>query len=257
MIGRSALISVVLLFGLGCSARSSEKNRNSLILSGLQNIARNSAGSLKENFSSLSVSVSERNLQSQGLRDAQSQIPELFVHIRYADTSNFTGKPLYVGLNKCYLHPLALKKLEKAADLLARAYPHLRLLVWDCARPMHIQKLLWERAPVPKSEKWKYLSNPNRGSLHNYGLAVDVTLADAGGRPLDMGTDYDHFGAEAQPVMEDILLQSGKLSDTVLANRRLLRRIMQAAGFSAIPHEWWHFNAVSRTTAETHYTLLP
>lgn len=196
-------------------------------------------------------------LQSYGLLDAQVRIPLLQVHIRYADSSNFTGKPLYVGLKKCYLHPLALKKLEKAASLLAREHPHLRLMVWDCARPMHIQKRLWEKASVPKTEKWKYLSNPNRGSLHNYGLAVDLTLADSLGHPLDMGTDFDHFGVEAHPIMEEVLHQRGKLSDSVLANRRRLRRLMQAAGFSTIPHEWWHFNAVSRATAETYFTLVP
>lgn len=253
--GIGLVIPGMVFLSLGCFARPSGRVLSAS--SGIKNLALQSSYMPRKRALIKMAPETDRYLQSFGLLDARKHIPGLLVQIRYADSSNFTGKPLYLGLKRCYLHPLALKKLQKAAALLARQYPNLRILVWDCARPMHVQRLLWDAAPLPKSEKWKYLSNPNRGSLHNYGLAIDLTLADSLGVPLNMGTDYDHFGWEAHPVMEKRLRQSGILTDSVLANRRLLRSIMQAAGFNPIPHEWWHFNAVSRTTAENHFTLLP
>lgn len=196
-------------------------------------------------------------MQSMGLVDIQQEGLKIFVRLRYADSSNFAGRPLYVGLSRCYLHPIAARRLKKAVLLLAQEYPGLRLLIWDCARPLSVQHSLWQGLNVPRFEKGKYVSNPMRGSVHNFGLAVDVTLADSLGRPLDMGTDFDHFGPEAQPVMEEKLRAQGLLSDTVLKNRRILRRVMVASGFHTIPHEWWHFNAVSRQTASEKFEIIP
>ncbi|MCS6980661.1 MAG: M15 family metallopeptidase [Flavobacteriales bacterium] len=196
-------------------------------------------------------------MQSFGLVDVQQEGLDVFVDLRYADSNNFAGRPLYVGLSRCYLHPLAASRLKKAVQMLAREYPGLRLLIWDCARPLSVQHSLWQGLKVPRLEKGKYVSNPRWGSVHNFGLAVDLTLADSLGRALDMGTDFDHFGPEAQPVMEENLRAQGLLSDSILKNRRILRRVMVASGFHPIPHEWWHFNAVSRQTALEKFKIIP
>jgi len=199
----------------------------------------------------------ELKLQDLGLVDIQTYVPDAIVWIRYADSSNFTGKPIYRGLKKCYLQNLAAEKLKKANELLKSEFPQLRFLIWDCARPLSAQKRLWNEAPLTKAEKWKYLSNPDQGSVHNFGLAIDLTLADSSGRMLDMGTDFDYFGEAAQPIREVESVMQGIISESALKNRKLLRKIMRRAGFSYIPHEWWHFNALPREEAIRRYSLLP
>lgn len=201
--------------------------------------------------------IQKFSMENFGLIQIQPKPKRLFIHMRYADTTNFLHQPVYPNSCGCFVHPYALKLLDKALDIFEKEYPDLGLLIWDCARPLSVQKQLWEKAEIPRTEKWKYLSHPERGSVHNFGLALDLTLADTSGRPLDMGTDFDHFGPEAQPVMEDILWKNGVLSEHVLNNRRLLRRIMRRAGFFPIPHEWWHFNAMSRRTASEKFSLIP
>ena len=102
-----------------------------------------------------------------------------------------------------------------------------------------------------------YVSNPaNGGGLHNYGMAVDVTILDKTGTPLPMGTPFDFFGEEAHTNNEEALLDAGKIDRTAYNNRRLLRRIMRNAGFRIIPYEWWHFNACSRAEARLSYPVL-
>jgi D-alanyl-D-alanine dipeptidase len=101
------------------------------------------------------------------------------------------------------------------------------------------------------------VSNPAKGGgLHNYGMAVDVTIANASGAPLPMGTPFDHFGEEAHTDREDVLLKSGKISREAFLNRRLLREVMRQAGFRTILYEWWHFNACSRSEARLYYRII-
>ena len=125
----------------------------------------------------------------------------------------------------------------------------LSLMFYDDARPMDVQKEMWDK--VRGTDKRVYVSNPaNGGGLHNYGAAVDLTLVDATGLPLPMGSPFDWFGDEARPDREEELIKQGKMILLHLHNRRLLRKVMTDAGFKILPSEWWHFNLVSREEAK-------
>ena len=121
---------------------------------------------------------------------------------------------------------------------------------------MSVQKKMWN--VVEGTSKYKYVSNPNRGGgLHNYGLAVDISIQDSLGQPLPMGTKVDHLGVEAHITDEIGLVHNGKISETERQNRLLLRKVMKEAGFRALPSEWWHFNFCSRDVAKQKYKLIP
>ena len=100
----------------------------------------------------------------------------------------------------------------------------------DCYRPLPIQQRLWD-----KFQNASYVTPPSKGSMHNRGLAVDLTIVDAEGNELDMGTKFDFFGKEAHHTFTNH-------SDTILANRTLLKTTMEASGFKSIRTEWWHYS---------------
>ncbi|KRP13900.1 MAG: hypothetical protein ABR95_12550 [Sphingobacteriales bacterium BACL12 MAG-120813-bin55] len=191
-----------------------------------------------------------------GLQDIGS-IEGVLVQLKYSTTDNFMHRDMYGDLEKAYLLPDAAQKLERAAQALLREYPDLRLLVYDGARPHAIQQLMWDSVDLPQDLKVQFLSHPDQLSLHNYGAAVDITLSDANGNPLDMGTAYDDAARLSYPSLEATFLASGQLSEAQVANRRLLRRLMTEAGFTGIDSEWWHFNHCTRAYAAEHYQLLP
>lgn len=194
-------------------------------------------------------------LKNKGMVDVGLLDPTIRVQLVYATADNFLGETVYSGITRAWLHPEAAQKLLKAQQLLKKEHPDLTLVVYDAARPMSVQRKMW--ALVRGTDKVNYVSNPsNGGGLHNYGMAVDVTLLDHTGTPLPMGTPFDFFGEEAHTHNEDTLLESGKITRREYDNRRLLRRIMRNAGFRVIPYEWWHFNACSRAEARQSYPVL-
>jgi D-alanyl-D-alanine dipeptidase len=107
-----------------------------------------------------------------------------------------------------------------------------RIKLYDCYRPLDIQKKMWKIVSNPM-----YVADPKKGSIHNRGGAVDITLVDKNGNELDMGTKFDHFGKEAG---HNYL----QLSENVLENRTLLREVMLNNGFTAFESEWWHYNSI-------------
>ena len=113
----------------------------------------------------------------QGFVDVRSLDSTIQVSLMYARADNFTGKILYTDLHEAYLHPKAARALVRAQQILKEKHPGLSLKVYDAARPMHIQQKMWNAvAGTPKNI---YVSNPrNGGGLHNYGMAVDLTLCD-------------------------------------------------------------------------------
>ena len=146
--------------------------------------------------------------------------------------------------------------LEEAQRLLKEEHPSYSLIVYDAARPMSVQQTMWNA--VKGTPKYIYVSNPARGGgLHNYGLAVDVSIVDGEGKPLPMGTPVDHLGREAHITAEAELVAQGKLTEAERQNRLLLRRVMKAAGFRPLPSEWWHFNRYSRQTAKERFQAIP
>jgi D-alanyl-D-alanine dipeptidase len=177
------------------------------------------------------------------------------VHLVYATSSNFMNKAVYDGLTKAWLHPDAAQKLIRAQQNLKREHPAWSLLVYDAARPMEVQRQMWEL--VRGTKNVYYVANPaNQNGRHNYGMAVDVTIVDEQGKPLPMGTPFDFFGEEAHTDKEDALVKAGKITEHEFQSRRLLRRVMQQAGFTTITSEWWHFNACSSREAKARYQLI-
>lgn len=199
----------------------------------------------------------EQAMIRQGLVDIQKLDPSIRVELKYSTTDNFVGKDVYGDLTRAYLQPMAAQKLAKASKELQNRHPELRLLVYDATRPRSAQWDLWNTLKhLPVNERGKYVSNPRNGSVHNYGCAVDLTLATKDGKPLDMGTKFDYFGELAYPEKEDQLLKQGKLTAKQVENRRLLRSVMKKAGFSSLKAEWWHFNALSRAEAKNRYSII-
>lgn len=147
--------------------------------------------------------------------------------IRYATTNNFVGEKMY-ECGRCYLTSKAAAQLMMAHEELQ--LKGLGLKMYDCYRPKPVQQKLWDKTPNPS-----YVTPPWKGSMHNRGLAIDLTIIDSLGNELDMGTEYDYFGREAHYDNQDLPKQ-------VLRNRKMLRTIMEHYGFEGIRTEWWHFS---------------
>ncbi|MFN4234663.1 MAG: M15 family metallopeptidase [Bacteroidia bacterium] len=199
----------------------------------------------------------EEHLIKMGLVNIQEIDPGIKVDLRYSSTNNFMNADVYGDWENAYLQPDVAEKLVLAQMLLKSKFPNYSLLILDAARPVSVQYKMWKMLEMPSAEKTKYLSNPQNGSLHNYGAAVDVTIVNEMDEELDMGTPYDFFGEEAHPSKEMQLLLEGKLTEEQINNRKLLRDVMQKAGFTQLPTEWWHFNACSRPQAIQKYQLIP
>lgn len=196
-------------------------------------------------------------LAADGYVDVSTISPDIIVRLMYARDDNFTGQLLYTPdlMTRAWLHPDAARALGRAVEILSRVAPGTRLLVKDAARPLAIQKRMY--AAVAGTPKARYVANPAKGrGMHNYGLAVDITLADAEGRELPMGTPVDHLGVEANIDREEELVSRGVMSENERQNRLLLRRVMREAGFSTIRTEWWHFNLTSGAAARAKYRII-
>lgn len=192
--------------------------------------------------------VSERKMKRQGLVDVQEIDPTIRVRLKYADSSNFMGEVLYQDLHKAYALLAVAQALAVAQRELKKLHPDRSLIVYDAARPMAVQWKMWER--VKGTSRQNFVSNPAKGGgLHNYGAAVDVSVADTSGIPLDMGSGFDEFDWKSRVDREAELLEAGILTKAQMENRLLLRRVMRKAGFRVLPGEWWHFNWMSRQEA--------
>lgn len=176
------------------------------------------------------------------------------IDLRYAGPDNFVGRNIYGDWPLGYLHEEAFLKLQTAVELLRASEPSFEFLILDALRPRRFQRVLFD--VVKGTPQEMYVANPDRGSVHNFGFAVDLTIVDGQGQELDMGTPFDDFTRRAQPQAEEELLQAGELTPHQIANRRLLRSVMEAAGFRGIPHEWWHFNARPLSELRDVYTIV-
>jgi zinc D-Ala-D-Ala dipeptidase len=175
--------------------------------------------------------------------------------IRYATPDNFAGVRIY-PVSRCALRPTVAKKMVAAQDWLDQHHAGYRLVFKDCYRPVRAQKILWNA--VRGTPKANYVANPysKTGSIHCYGAAVDLTLADATGKEVDMGTVYDHLGPLAEPRLEQKYLQSGELTAAQVKRRHILRDAMKAQGMRPLANEWWHFNEASNQEVRRRYQPL-
>ena len=179
----------------------------------------------------------------------------LRMDLRYATFDNVTGHDLYCGIRRAFVHKDALPKLKRAITLLRKEMPGATLVVFDAARPLYAQSAL--KRAVAGTPYSNYVSSGKTGGLHNYGLALDIGVADSTGAMLDMGTDFDSFERCAGEVGEVEALQSGRLTQQQVDNRKLFRNIMKRAGWVPLSSEWWHFNAYTRTYTKENYPLFP
>lgn len=169
---------------------------------------------------------------------------EIALDMKYATTDNFMKVDVYGGFKRCFLSPTAHDMFMKACEVLRKEHPDLQFLIWDTLRPRSIQALFYDHLKGTPFQN--YVAAPHPGSLHNFGMALDLTLQTKQGEQLDMGTGFDDFRDLAQPRLEQQFLKSGELTQSQLDNRLLLRRLLEDQGFSVLQHEWWHFNALPK-----------
>ena len=202
--------------------------------------------------------AAELSMQKQGLQEVTAQVKNVLVELKYATSDNFMKKNVYGCLTHAYLQKETVAMLKKAQENLEKAHPGYHLLIYDAARPLSKQWELWNTLTEYSPEKRRtYVADPKEHSIHNYGSAIDLTVADETGKPLEMGTKYDFFGEMAYPKEEARLLKAGKLSQKAIDNRLILRKAMKSAGFMPIEYEWWHFNAFSRKVAKEKFSVIP
>ncbi|MBQ5938717.1 MULTISPECIES: M15 family metallopeptidase [unclassified Massilia] len=192
----------------------------------------------------MSLSVASEEIAGSPEFRHLSSIAGIQVDLRYATDNNFVGRDLYSPYDCAWLHVDAASALEKVVAWLAERRPDLTPLVLDALRPQRVQQQLWDA--LEGTGLQMYLANPERGSIHSYGMALDITLLDAQGRELDMGTGFDDMTNLSHPALEEGFLQAGQLTEEQVANRRLLREAMLQAGFLGINTEWWHFDCGDR-----------
>lgn len=199
----------------------------------------------------------EQRLMDAGLINIQEVVPEVYVELKYSTTDNFFKKDVYGDLENCYVQPLVAEMLQKAHNFLKEEHPDLTFKIYDGVRPLSVQQILWDNLDKPEKVKPLYVADPKKGSLHNFGVAIDLTLAHSQtGEVLDMGTGYDFFGYPAYPDREEQMVREGEITQEQVANRNILRMAMNSAGFEGIGSEWWHFNAFSRKMAGEKFVMV-
>ena len=243
-----ALIGIALAFA--CSAPKSDQETFS-------ELQREEIAPIATVETTASISPLEQKLIDQGLVDIQTVDPSIRVELKYSTEDNFFGQDVYGELTRCYLQPEVAQRVKSANEALQMEFPHLTLLIYDGVRPQSVQQILWDSLDKPDSIKPLYVADPKIGGLHNFGVAVDLTIFDTqADSVLDMGTTYDYFGYPAYPDREKQMLAEGKITQTHIANREILRKVMKGAGFTGIGSEWWHFNAFSRKEAGEKFPLI-
>lgn len=212
-------------------------------------------------------------MREYGLVDIQTLNPEIIVELKYSTTDNFIGEDMYGELNKAYFVQDFALKIVDAQRILKEKYPQYTLLIYDAARPISVQRAM--RRVVEGTEFENFVADGTRGGRHNYGVAVDLTIATLDGTPLDMGTDFDALtdasAVKETPDNSDIktrtisvfssyingLAQRGVISYEAAANRILLMEVMCEAGLVPYRREWWHFEEIiSIAATRERYQLL-
>lgn len=195
------------------------------------------------------------------------------VDLKYSSTDNFMGVDMYGSLDKAYLERDFANRVVKAQRILQERYPEYTLLIYDAARPISVQRAM--RKSVEDTEFERFVADGTRGGRHNYGVAVDLTIATLDGTPLDMGAGFDDFtvaasvkgtpdNADPSTRTLDIyrtyindMAERGVISHEAAQNRMLLIEVMHSAGLYPYRNEWWHFEEIMSISAtREQYKLL-
>lgn len=207
----------------------------------------------------VSASISQANeieakFLKAGLVDVHVIDPSIKVDlVNSGPAKNYFRENFYNGLDKAYLRKEVAQKLSSAQKHLKATFPDYSILIMDAARPRSVSQRMYDKMKGTKFEK--FVANPGKGSMHNYGIAVDVTIVDGSGRKIDMG--FTPF------YKSDVLIYLGyakkkifDLSDTQKNNRALLSNVMQKAGFLPLSYEWWHFNGMPKDETRKKYEII-
>lgn len=179
---------------------------------------------------------------------------DYLIDLKYGTTDNFMNENVYREFNRAFLHKLAAEKFFNAVKNLKKEKPKFKFIVFDVLRPRSIQWLLWNK--VKGTDQQKYIANPESGSNHNYGMAIDLSILDENNNELDMGTAFDEFADLSQPKLESQFIEQNKLTSQQIKNRLLLRGCMESAGFKQLSTEWWHFDALPKAEIREHYKIV-
>lgn len=199
---------------VGCATKNELKEKNPYNLDIVQT---------KDSYDLLVAEDSDNKMV-----DLEKAIPGIALDIRYATTNNFTGEVIYTAPKAFTRKPVA-EALKKVQDSLS--FYKIGLKIYDAYRPYAASLRFFEVYPDTN-----FVADPRKGSRHNRGCAVDLTLAGLlSGKEISMPTEFDDFSPKAHPDYAD-------LPDTVLANRKFLFGIMEHFGFTHYPTEWWHFD---------------
>ncbi|MBQ8366286.1 MAG: M15 family metallopeptidase [Alistipes sp.] len=215
----------------------------------------------------------DRHMVGYGLVDIQSLDDSILVDLKYSTEDNFVGVDMYGNLERAYLEPSFAKRVVMAQRLLKERHPDLTLLIYDAARPISVQRRM--REAVIGTHLEAFVADGTRGGRHNYGVAVDLTIATNDGAPLDMGAGFDEFSPASAvkdtPDTSDAatrtikvytdyvnsLVDSGVVSRDAAHNRILLLEVMCEAGLVPYRREWWHYEEViSISETRKRYKLL-
>lgn len=215
----------------------------------------------------------DAKMREYGLVDIQTLDNDILVELKYSTVDNFVGVDMYGELERAYFVRDFALQIVDAQRILQQRYPEYTLLIYDAARPISVQRAM--RRVVEGTELETFVADGTRGGRHNYGVAVDLTIATLDGTPLDMGTGFDALTEASSvkgtpdsddPITRTIdvyrdyingLAQRGVISYKAAANRILLMEVMCEAGLVPYRREWWHFEEIiSIATTRERYRLL-
>lgn len=198
---------------------------------------------------------------------------DIIVELKYSTRDNFVGEDMYGDLEKAYFEISFAKKVIKAQQYLQSKHPNYTLLIYDAARPISVQRYM--RSVVEGTKFENFVADGSKGGRHNYGVAVDLTIATLDGTPLDMGAPFDDFSNKASvkdtpdssdPKTRTLAIyrayaeeqvHKGVLTQETANNRLLLIECMASANLVPYRREWWHFEELmSMSETRTKYKLL-
>lgn len=207
------------------------------------------------------------------LVDIHDIAPDILVELKYSTEDNFVGMDMYGVLEKAYFEKNFADRVVDAQKILKRRNSNYTLLIYDAARPISVQRTMYKCVKGTNLER--FVANGTRGGRHNYGVAVDLTIATNDGTPLDMGAEFDDFtdaaSVKGSPDTSDAstrtievyreyvqgLVSRGIIGYEAAQNRILLLEVMLEAGLYPYRREWWHYEDImSMDTVRAKYKLL-
>lgn len=228
---------------------------------------------LSTTFVSAQESSIDELMKSYNMVDITTLDSSILVELKYSTTDNFVGVDMYGDLERAYLERKFAQKVVLAQSILKREHPNLTLLIYDAARPISAQRAM--RRCVEGSALESFVADGTRGGRHNYGVAVDLTIATEDGTPLDMGAEFDEFSeassVKGSPDTSDKssrtidvyrgyiteLANRGIITYEAAQNRILLVEVMCEAGLYPYRKEWWHYEDIMpMSSVRSKYQLL-